>query len=73
MASAKILMPFDQTELDGISGRYWLKAEKAVVVDRLLVRSGRNARVEMDVATFFPTREKAPDNVLGCRIFRTNS
>jgi hypothetical protein len=56
--SAKILMPFDQTGLMGFLDDI-AESEKAVVVDRLIVRSGRNARVELDVATFFPTREKS--------------
>jgi hypothetical protein len=56
--TAKILMPFDQTGLLGFLDDI-AESEKTLVIDRLIVRAGRNARVEMDLSTFYPARDKA--------------
>ena len=55
--TAKILMPFDQTGLLGFLDDI-AESDKTIVIDRLIVRAGRNARVEIDVSTFYPAREK---------------
>jgi len=55
--TAKILMPFDEAALIAILADI-AESNKVMTVDRLTVRAGRNARVEMDVSTFFRYHER---------------
>jgi hypothetical protein len=55
--STKIVIPFDQAVLAGLLADL-AEAEKAVVVDHLNVRSGRNARVDIDISAFYYSPEK---------------
>lgn len=57
--TAKVLMQFDDTALTGILADI-AESERALVIDRLIVRAGRNARIEMDVTAFYPSRDKGP-------------
>ncbi len=50
--TVKILMPFDQPGMLGFLSDI-STAEKVMVVDRLIARTGRNARIELDVSTFY--------------------
>jgi hypothetical protein len=52
-------MQFDDTALTGILADI-AESERALVIDRLIVRAGRNARIEMDVTAFYPSRDKGP-------------
>ena len=56
--TAKIMMPFDQASLVGFLADI-AESERVMVVDRLIVRAGRNPRTEIDVSTFYPSRERA--------------
>ena len=55
--TAKVLAPFDQTVLQVLADA--AEAEKVVVVDRLILRSGINSRMELDISTFIRTAEPA--------------
>ena len=55
--TAKIMMPFDQTSLIGFLDDI-AENERVMVVDRLIVRAGRNPRTEIDVSTFYPARDR---------------
>ncbi len=55
--TAKVVIPFEQAGLTGFLADV-AEGDKAVVVDRLNVRSGRNARVEMDVSAFYRPPER---------------
>ena len=55
--TAKIMMPFDQTSLIGFLDDV-AENERVMVVDRLIVRAGRNPRTEIDVSTFYPSRDR---------------
>lgn len=55
--TAKIMMPFNQASLIGFLDDI-AESERAMVVDRLIVRAGRNPRTEIDVSTFYPARDK---------------
>ncbi len=55
--TAKVLMPFDENALLSLLAEI-AESNKVMVVDRLTVRAGRNARVEMDVSTFFRYHER---------------
>lgn len=55
--TAKLILPFDGSGLAQFLGDI-AEADKAVVIDRMIVRSGRNARVEMDVSTFYRSTER---------------
>jgi hypothetical protein len=57
--TAKVLIPFDETALLALLSEI-AESNKVMVVDRLIVRAGRNARVEMDVSTFFRYHERKP-------------
>ncbi len=50
--STKIVLPFDQQALASFLADL-AESDKAVVVDHLNVRSGRNARVDIDVSAFY--------------------
>ena len=50
--TVKIIMPFDQTGLIGFLENI-ASGDKTLVVDRLIARSGRNPRIEMDVSAFY--------------------
>jgi hypothetical protein len=50
--TAKIVMPFDQAGLAGFLADA-AEGEKTLVVDRLIVRPGRNPRVEIDISAFY--------------------
>ncbi|MGE0282441.1 MAG: hypothetical protein AB7E79_17180 [Rhodospirillaceae bacterium] len=56
--TAKLILPFD-----GAGVSHFLadvaEADKAVVVDRMIVRAGRNARIEVDVSTFYRSAERS--------------
>lgn len=54
--TAKLVLPFNGATVAGLLADL-ADADKAVVVDRLTVRSGRNARVEMDVSAFYRSAE----------------
>jgi hypothetical protein len=55
--TAKLILPFDGSGLAQFLADI-ADADKAVVVDRMMVRSGRNARIEMDVSTFYRSAER---------------
>lgn len=55
--TAKLVLPFDGAGLSHFLADI-AEADKAVVVDRLIVRAGRNARVEMDVSAFYRSAER---------------
>ncbi|MSO98463.1 MAG: hypothetical protein EXR11_09640 [Rhodospirillaceae bacterium] len=49
--TAKVIMPFEPEALLQLIGAA-ASNEKLLVVDRLLIRAGRNALIEMDISTF---------------------
>ncbi len=53
--SVKILMPFNQSGLIGFLEDL-SSSDKTVIVERLIARSGRNPRIEIDVAAFYRSR-----------------
>lgn len=55
--TAKLILPFDGPNLSQFLADL-ADADKAVVVDRMIVRAGRNARVEMDVSAFYRSTER---------------
>lgn len=55
--TAKVLVPFDQTTLQVLADA--AEAEKVLIVERLILRSGLNSRMEMDISTFIRTAEPA--------------
>ena len=50
--TVKILMPFDQSGLIGFLENV-STSNKTLVVERLIARSGRNPRIEMDISAFY--------------------
>jgi hypothetical protein len=52
--TAKVLAPFDHAVLAAVLLDA-AKADKIIVIDRLIVRAGTNARIEMDISTFVRT------------------
>ncbi|HCX15181.1 MAG TPA: hypothetical protein DGZ24_07685 [Rhodospirillaceae bacterium] len=54
--TVKIIMPFDQIGLIRFLEDIAL-GSKTLVVERLIARSGRNARIEMDVSAFYRSQE----------------
>jgi hypothetical protein len=56
--TAKVIAPFDQTVIMQVLADA-AEADKLIVVDRLIIRSGANSRVEMDLSTFI--RSANPD------------
>jgi hypothetical protein len=57
--TAKVFAPFNEDALIQFLGDV-AESNKVIVVDRLTVRAGRNARVEMDVSTYFRYHERNP-------------
>ncbi len=55
--TAKLVLPFESAGLSHFLADI-AEADKAVVVDRLIVRAGRNARIEMDVSAFYRPPER---------------
>lgn len=55
--SAKLILPFNEPGLAQFLADI-AEADKTVVVDRLTVRGGRNARIEMDVSAFYRTTQE---------------
>lgn len=55
--TAKLILPFDGAGLAQFLADI-AEADKAVVVDRMIVRAGRNARIEMDVSAFYRSTER---------------
>lgn len=55
--TAKLILPFESAGLSHFLADI-AEADKAVVVDRLIVRAGRNARIEMDVSAFYRSPER---------------
>jgi hypothetical protein len=55
--TAKVVMPFDEAALVDFLADV-SESNKVMTVDRLIVRAGRNARVEMDLSTFFRYHER---------------
>ena len=53
--SVKVLMPFNQSGLVGFLEDI-SSSDKMVTVERLIARSGRNPRIEIDVAAFYRAR-----------------
>lgn len=56
--TAKIILPFDAPAISGFLADL-AEGEKMVTVDRMVVRTGRNARVEIDVSAFFRSHERS--------------
>jgi hypothetical protein len=56
--TAKVIMPFDPEALFQLLSAA-ADNDKILVVDRLLIRAGRNALIEMDVSTFVRLSEPA--------------
>lgn len=56
--TAKLILPFNGPGLSQFLADI-AEADKAVVVDRLIVRAGRNARIEMDVSAFYRSAERS--------------
>ena len=57
--TAKVYMPLTEPALLTLIADV-AEANKMLVVDRLIVRAGRNSRAEMDVSTFFRHHEPTP-------------
>ncbi len=55
--TAKVLAPFDQTALQVLADA--AEYQKILVVDRLILRSGINSRMEMDISTFIRAEASA--------------
>jgi hypothetical protein len=55
--TAKLILPFEGPGLAQFLADI-AEADKAVVIDRMVVRAGRNARVEVDVSTFYRSSER---------------
>ena len=56
--TAKVVLGFDPQGLSGFLADV-AEGEKTVVIDRMVVRSGRNARVEIDISAFYWSPEKS--------------
>lgn len=56
--TAKLILPFNGPGLAQFLADV-AEADKAIVVDRLIVRAGRNARIEMDVSAFYRSTERS--------------
>jgi chromatin segregation and condensation protein Rec8/ScpA/Scc1 (kleisin family) len=55
--TAKIVAPFEQAGMTNLLADI-AESNKALVVDRLIVRAGRNPRIEIDVSTFYRSPQK---------------
>jgi hypothetical protein len=55
--TAKLVLPFDAAGLSHFLADV-AEADKAVVIDRMVVRAGRNARIEIDVSAFYRSVER---------------
>lgn len=55
--TAKVMVPFDQTTLQVLADA--AEAPQLLIVDRLILRSGINSRMEMDISAFIRTAEPA--------------
>jgi hypothetical protein len=55
--TAKLILPFDGAGLTHFLADV-AEANKSVVIDRMIVRAGRNARVEIDVSAFYRSAER---------------
>lgn len=55
--TAKLILPFDGPGLSHFLADV-AEADKVVVIDRMIVRAGRNARVEIDVSAFYRSAER---------------
>lgn len=55
--TAKLILPFEGPGLSHFLADV-AEADKAVVIDRMIVRAGRNARIEMDVSAFYRSNER---------------
>jgi hypothetical protein len=56
--TAKIIMPFDEPTLISLLADIAANP-KTMMIDRMIVRAGTNARVEMDVSTIYRFHERA--------------
>lgn len=56
--TAKLVLPFDGPGLAQFLADV-AEGDKAVVIDRLVVRAGRNARIEADVSAFYRSAERS--------------
>ncbi len=56
--TAKLVLPFEGRGLAHFLADV-AEGDKAVVVDRLVVRAGRNARIEVDVSAFYRSAERS--------------
>jgi len=56
--TAKVIAPFDQATMTQVLADA-AQSDKLVIVDRLIVRAGANARVEMDISTFIRAADGA--------------
>jgi len=56
--TAKIVMPFDQAGLLTFLAEI-AESNKVMVVDRMIVRAGRNPRIDVDVSTYLRLQERA--------------
>ncbi len=56
--TAKVIAPFSPDGLPRFMAEL-AEADKTVLVDRISVRAGRNARIDMDISTFY----RAPGGV----------
>jgi hypothetical protein len=57
--TAKVITPFEQASFGDFLADI-AEAEKAMTVDRLIARAGRNPRIEIDVSTFYRLQERRP-------------
>jgi hypothetical protein len=55
--TAKLILPFEGAGLAQFLADL-ADADRTIVVDRMMVRSGRNARIEMDVSAFYRSTER---------------
>jgi hypothetical protein len=55
--TAKLILPFEGAGLSHFLADI-AEADKTVVIDRMIVRAGRNARVEIDVSAFYRSAER---------------
>ena len=56
--TAKLVLPFEARGLAHFLADV-AEGDKAVVVDRLVVRAGRNARIEVDVSAFYRSAQRS--------------
>lgn len=55
--TAKLILPFDGAGLSQFLADI-AEADKAVVIDRMTIRAGRNSRAEVDVSAFYRSAER---------------